>query len=115
MNASNPAFEFSLASSGITGTGTFCAFPCASAGLYTPGTEEVAEAAGTETLTVGDAVVEPVSEGEPLGVAEPWQPLRSTAAPTVSTTAGPRKDNKAANVTRDIRLPKAVPAVCRPV
>ncbi|MFF2843890.1 hypothetical protein [Paenarthrobacter sp. NPDC057981] len=77
--------------------------------------DEVGEAAGTETLTVGDAVVEPVPEGEPLAVAELWQPLRSTAAPTVSTTTRPRKDNKAANVTRDIKLPKAVPAVWRPV
>jgi hypothetical protein len=33
MNASNPSFEFSFASSGMTGTGTFSALPFESAGL----------------------------------------------------------------------------------
>ncbi|WP_159709141.1 hypothetical protein [Arthrobacter sp. 18067] len=74
MNASSPAFEFSFASSGITGIGTFCALPFASAGLYAAAPEAaegVAEAAGTDELVVGDAVVELVSEGDVLGVEAP--------------------------------------------
>ncbi|MCT9870012.1 hypothetical protein [Paenarthrobacter aurescens] len=43
----------------------------ASAGLYTAAAEGVAEAAGTETLVVGDAVVELDSEGDALGVEAP--------------------------------------------
>ncbi|MBT2585069.1 hypothetical protein [Arthrobacter sp. ISL-95] len=66
MNASSPAFEFSFASSGITGTGTFCAFPWASAGLYTAGVASVAGlpagVSGDAALEVGAAVVEPVWE-----------------------------------------------------
>ncbi|NHW48389.1 hypothetical protein HAV21_16065 [Paenarthrobacter sp. MSM-2-10-13] len=85
MNASSPAFEFSFASSGITGTGTFCAFPWASAGLYTGGAVAVAETAGAETLKVGDAVVEMLPKGERPGAEPPWQPLRSTTAASPAT------------------------------
>ncbi|WP_160147625.1 hypothetical protein [Arthrobacter sp. TS-15] len=85
MNASSPAFEFSFASSGITGTGTFCAFPVASAGLYTAGEAALAEAAGAETLKLGDAVVEMLSEGEAPGAAPPWQPLKSTTVASPAT------------------------------
>ncbi|MFE4195780.1 hypothetical protein ACFRJ9_07940 [Paenarthrobacter sp. NPDC056912] len=58
-----------MANSGITGTGTFWAFPFASAGLYTAGA--LAEATGDEELAVGDAVVGLVSEGMVPGEAPP--------------------------------------------
>ncbi|WP_157731571.1 hypothetical protein [Arthrobacter sp. YN] len=109
MNASSPAFEFSFANSGITGTGTFSALPFASAGLYAAdvgGLSGVAEAVGTEALVVGDVVVEPVSEGGSLGVLPPWQPVRSRA----------RTKRRVADERRGMTgSPAAVLAMCRPV
>ncbi|WP_354516585.1 hypothetical protein [Paenarthrobacter sp. 4246] len=119
INASNPAFEFSFANSGITGTGTFSAFPLASAGLYTAdvgGLSGVAEAAGTEALVVGDAVVELGSEGGALGVVPPWQPVRSSASPTAIAPVRARTNGKVADERRGMTgSPAAVLAVCRSV
>jgi hypothetical protein len=99
--------EFSFANSGITGTGTFCAFPLASAGLYAPDEGGAAEATGDETLEVGDAVVVCVSELPAVG-DPPWQPLRSTAATTTIAAVRARRGNKAAYVRRGMaKLPSS--------
>ena len=96
MNASNPAFEFSFASSGITGTGTFWAFPFASAGLYAAAVEGPAGAAEADPDKVGaDAVVEGV-DGGVLGVDGPPQPDRNKTRSRPSVTC-PRNVLEKAN------------------
>ncbi|MFP3579635.1 hypothetical protein SB659_08620 [Arthrobacter sp. SIMBA_036] len=94
MNASNPAFEFSFASSGITGTGTFWAFPFASAGLYAAAVEGPA-GGEADPDKVGDAVVEGV-DGGVLGVDGPSQPDRNKTRSRPSVTC-PRNVLEKAN------------------
>lgn len=112
MNASSPAFEFSFARSGMTGTGTFCAFPLASAGLYTAGAvcgvALPGRAIGDEALEVGVAVVVPVGEAGLPGVLLPWQPHRSTAKARAATACRTRTEGKDINVWRGmVRLPSS--------
>ncbi|WP_284979287.1 hypothetical protein [Arthrobacter sp. fls2-241-R2A-200] len=95
MNASSPAFEFSFASSGITGTGTFWAFPFASAGLYSAAVEGPAGAGEADPDTVVAVVVEGVVSGV-LGVDGPSQPDRNKTRSRPSVTC-PRNVLEKAN------------------
>ncbi|MGO4591914.1 hypothetical protein [Paenarthrobacter sp. 2TAF44] len=104
MNASSPSFVFSFANSGMTGTGTFCALPFASAGLYTPDGAVLGEGleGAPELLApkVGDAVVERVSEGGLPGELPPWQPLSSNETPNATAAMRTVRTVKEANERR---------------